>query len=157
MKRTLILITIVSASLGFSLCSAGEIPEDVLVKLDRIGAEMERAALVNDYKSLLDYYTEDVIIMADFQAPVKGKKTLKSLYEKEADQRLKYHSINGLPEKRWESDGLIYEYGSFGMTVSSKSDDKPKGYYGSYFQIWEPSGSSYRLKYVIWNLDHYPC
>jgi len=67
-----------------------------------------------------------------------------------------YHSISGTAEKRWEVNGYIYEYGSFGMTVSARNEKKPSGYYGSYFQIWERSDSTYKLKYIIWNLDHYP-
>ncbi|NQV36601.1 MAG: hypothetical protein HQ509_01200 [Candidatus Marinimicrobia bacterium] len=154
MKTLFIIIAVTSVLLASEL--EGNLSKETSDKLDKIGQAMEQTGLSEDYDEMLRFYTDDVLIMADFQEPIRGKKELKAPYKTENKIGLKYHSINGTPEKRWESNGLIYDYGSFGMIVSSKTDKKPDGYYGSYFQIWEPSGSSYKLKYVIWNLDHNP-
>jgi ketosteroid isomerase-like protein len=154
--RISLLILAFTCSLVIASDLGNPVSSDIQEELNAIGAELEKAALSNDYKSILKHYSDDVIVMADFQEPIRSKKSLKAIYEKEAQRMLRYHSISGTAEKRWEVNGYIYEYGSFGMTVSSRDEKKPSGYFGSYFQIWERSDSTYKLKYIIWNLDHYP-
>jgi len=154
--RILSAILVLCCTLSFAADLGSEISDQVSRKMDAIGDAMEQAALNNDYDTILSNYTDDVIIMADFQEPIRGKSALRAIYKSEAQRMLKYHAFSGKYEKRWEQGGYIYEYGSFGMTVSTRDDKKPSGYYGSYFQICEPVGTSYKVKYVIWNLDHNP-
>lgn len=133
---------------------------DALIKVDKelnwIMDIMEQAVLDGDYPTIIKFYTEDMIIMPNFREPVRGKKALKALYGMEKEQGIKYQSFSSQVEKRWEADGDIYEYGSFGMSFSFNSVEKPVAYYGSYFQIWELVDGSYKIKYSIWNLDHNP-
>lgn len=154
MKRV-ILITIL-ISMFVLLNSDMAISEKLNSQLDSIIKEMEAATLVNDHPTILKHYTEDLLIMPNFREPVRGKSALKKLYELEKEQGFKYHSFSSTIEKRWQVEGNIYEYGSFGMAISYNSVEKPIAYYGSYFQIWEKVEGSYKIKYAIWNLDHNP-
>ena len=132
------------------------VSQKVEATLNKITDTMEQAALESDHPTILKYYTDDLIIMPNFREPVRGKNALKALYAMEKEQNMKYHSFSSQVEKRWEVDGDIYEYGSFGMSFSFNAVEKPFAYYGSYFQIWELVEGSYKIKYAIWNLDHNP-
>jgi hypothetical protein len=55
-------------------------------------------------------------------------------------------------------DNEIYEYGTFGIAVSSNETKHPYAFTGSYFTIWEKqSDASYLIKYIISNYDFNPC
>ena len=118
---------------------------------------MMNATLEGNSVSNIDHYTDDVIIMPAFQPAIRGKQDLISAYNKEKKKKLKYHSFNGIPEKRWMVNDQVFERGTFGMSVSTKDDPKPKAYYGSYFQIWtKQSDGEFKISYTIWNLDFNP-
>lgn len=141
-----------------SVSQAQNLSEEKEKKLDEIGAIMEKLTIEGDYKKLLSYYTDDVIIMPDFASTIRGYEALKEQYEKDKEEGPIYHSFTGTVEKRWIYGNEIYERGTFGMAVSSGKSPNPKAYYGSYFQIWQeyPDGS-FKIKYIIWNLDFNPC
>ena len=124
--------------------------------LDRIALEMEKATMDGQFKTLVSFYAEDCVVMPDFQPPIRGRQALRRIYGENEKTGLVYHAFDGTVEERWASGGKIYERGSFGMTVSNKPHAQPRGYFGSYFQIWERQGDSYKLEFVIWNLDHAP-
>jgi hypothetical protein len=57
----------------------------------------------------------------------------------------------------WECGEMVYEIGTFGMSLVSKDSPKPIAYYGSYFHVWQKqSDGNYKLKYMMSNLDFNP-
>jgi ketosteroid isomerase-like protein len=136
---------------------AQDISPETADKLKSIGDAMINATLAGNLLSLVDYYTEDVILKPDFQPVISGKKALLALYKQELKKGVKYHAFSGKVEKQWQCGDEIFERGTFGLAVSAKESPKPVAYYGSYFQIWQqaPDGS-FLISYVIWNLDFNP-
>ena len=125
--------------------------------LQEIRSVLDKAALDGDYETTLKYYTEDVILMPTFRPVIKGKNELRKQYKKDKKAGVKLHAFNGKPEKMWESGNEVYEYGTYGLAVSSKDTEHPYAFYGSYFMIWEKQpDSTYLVKYLITNLDHKP-
>lgn len=125
--------------------------------LQEINIVLDKAVLDGDYEALLKYYTDDVIIMPIFEPPIRGKVAVREEYKKNRKAGVKYHAFNGKPEKMWACGDEIFEYGKFGLAVSSKETEYPYAFYGSYFMIWEKQpDNSYLVKYVITNLDHKP-
>lgn len=156
MKKIICIILTLFFTTTLLTANDSEVTKEVATKLDKIGAIMAKATLDQDYETMLKYNSDDVVVMPNFQPTINGKKELKKIYKKNTDAGIDYHAFSSEPQKRWQADNLIYEYGTFGMTVSSSSSKKPKGYYGSYFQIWEKSGDDFKIKLTIWNLDHSP-
>ena len=118
---------------------------------------MSKAAVAGDYDAQLKYYTDDMIIMADFQPMINSKAALKEIFRQERESGLKYHSITGTIADLWMCGDLVYDRGTFGMAVSRKAESKPRAYHGSYFQIWEKQkDGSFKIKMTIWNLDFNP-
>jgi len=122
-----------------------------------INSVLDKAVLDGDYETLLKYYTDDVILMPIFEPAIRGKDAIREEYKKNKKAGVKYHAFNGKPEKVWVSGDEVYEYGTYGLAVSSKETEYPYAFYGSYFMIWEKQpDSSYLIKYLITNLDHKP-
>ncbi len=125
--------------------------------LKEINSVLDKAVLDGDYEALLKYYTDDVIIMPIFEPAIRGKDAVREEYKKNKKAGVKYHAFNGTPEKMWACGDEVFEYGKYGLVLSSKETEYPDAFYGSYFMIWEKqSDNSYLVKYVITNLDHKP-
>jgi len=125
--------------------------------LQRINSVLDTAILNGDYETLLKYHTDDVILMPNFRPAIRGKKELRELYKKDKKGGIKFHAFNGKSEKMWASGDEVYEYGTYGLAVSSKDTEHPYAFYGSYFMIWEKQpDSTYLIQYLITNLDHEP-
>jgi len=142
---------------AISICNAQGISDEMEKKLLDIGNIIQKATVNGDYKTILKFYDEDIIIMPDFNPAIRGIKNLEEAYEKDSKKGVKYHSFTGSAEKRWLCGNEIYERGTFGMAVSSRESKIPRAYYGSYFQIWKIcDDGSLKIKYTIWNLDFNP-
>ena len=125
--------------------------------LQGIRSVLDKAILDRDYETLLKYHTDDVILMPNFRPAIKGKEELRAQYKKDKKSEVKFHAFNGKPEKMWESGDEVYEYGTYGLAVSSKDTEHPYAFYGSYFMIWEKQpDNTYLVKYLITNFDHKP-
>jgi ketosteroid isomerase-like protein len=125
--------------------------------LQGIRSALDKAILDSDYETILKYHTDDVIIMANFRPAIKGKKEMREQYKKDKKAGVKLHAFNGKPERMWEIGNEVYEYGTYGLAVTSKDTEHPYAFYGSYFMIWEKQPeSTYLVRYLITNLDHKP-
>ncbi|OGU69943.1 MAG: hypothetical protein A2499_18750 [Stygiobacter sp. RIFOXYC12_FULL_38_8] len=119
---------------------------------------IEEAIYKSDYETLLKYYTEDVILVPNFQPVLRGKSAVRENYMKQAKAGIKIHSFRANPEKIWSGGNEVYDYGSFGFSVSSFETKHPYAYTGSYFIIREKQPNNFFLiKYFISNLDFNPC
>jgi len=131
--------------------------DDFKTTLQGINSVLDKAVLDGDYETLLKYYTDDVILMPSFEPAIRGKDALREEYKKNKKAGVKYHAFNGKPEKVWACGNEVFEYGKFGLAVSSKETEYPYAFYGSYFMMWEKQpDSTYLIKYLITNLDHKP-
>jgi len=139
------------------ILSAQSVSSDVERMLKETGEKMITATLAGEYLTLVNYHTDDVVIMPDFRPAITGKKALEEQYKEDMKLGLKHHSFTGTVEKRWQHGDEVFERGTFGMAVSSKKDKRPAAYYGSYFQIWQKqSDGTFKISFIIWNLDFNP-
>ena len=158
MKRTICVFCAALFLLSFfSFSQAQDLSAEKTQKLEDIGTLLEKAMIDGDYKTILEYYADDVIIMPGFNPAIKGINALKDAYKENQKKGIKYHSFTATAEKRWQCGDEIFSMGTFGMAISSKETSQPKAYYGSFFQVWqEYEDGSFKIKYNIWNLDFNP-
>ena len=72
-------------------------------------------------------------------------------------QGIHYQSISGNSIEMWECGEMVYDIGTYGMSLISKDSPKPVAYYGSYFNVWQKQlDGSYKIKYMMSNLDFNP-
>jgi ketosteroid isomerase-like protein len=132
--------------------------EGIKEKVKKINKELEKLILEEKYDDIIQYYADDIVICPDFHSSIKGKDSVKMIYDENKKLKIKHHSFSGNIEDIWEDNNLVYERGTFGMSYSTKDHPKPLAYYGSYFTIWKKGDEgSLKIKYTIWNLDFNPC
>lgn len=125
--------------------------------LESIGDELTRAVLSGDYETIMSHMTDDVIVFPIFDAPIKGKRAYREAVKKLKERGVKYQSMSGSSTEMWECGDMVYDIGTFGMSLITKDSPKPAAYYGSYFHVWQKqSDGSYKLKYMMSNLDFNP-
>ena len=130
---------------------------DYLAQLQEIGRILNEAVLNGDYETILKYYIDDVVILANSVPTVRGIEAVRALYEKDKKRGLKFHAFSGKPEKIWSCGDRVYEYGTYGATVSTYETKHPYGFAGSYFTIWQKQkDGTYLMELVMTNLDHEP-
>ncbi|HOI29628.1 MAG TPA: DUF4440 domain-containing protein [Melioribacteraceae bacterium] len=129
--------------------------ESALIETNR---QIEKAIYDSDYEKLINFYTDDAIVASDFQPAIKEKDAIRSSYLKQEKEGTKFHSFNAKADKIWQVNNDIYEYGTYGLSVSSNETKHPYAFTGSYFMIWEKQkNDGYLIKYMISNLDFDPC
>ncbi len=125
--------------------------------VESIEDDLNQAVIEGDYETVISYFADDIIVVPIFQSPIEGKEAYRKEVKKLKKKGVKYQSISGTIADIWECGNMIYEIGTFGMSLITKESPQPKAYYGSYFQIWQKqSDESYKLKYMISNLDFNP-
>jgi ketosteroid isomerase-like protein len=133
-------------------------PSDFKARLEAANRELEKAALNGEYETILRYYTDDVVLAPEFHQLVRGKAAVRELYQKMRELGVRYHSFNASAEEISVCGREVIEYGTFGLSVSSREKKRPAAYTGSYCTIWEQQeDESYLMKYVISNLNFNPC
>jgi ketosteroid isomerase-like protein len=131
--------------------------QEITIEIKEINRILEKATMEGDYETLLKYYDQDIIVKPDFSEAVRGKGALREQYRKDKQKGVKIHSFSGVIEALWYCGDEVYERGTFGLSASSDDSPQPTAMYGSYFQIWtKQKDNSYKIKYVIWNLDYNP-
>jgi ketosteroid isomerase-like protein len=131
--------------------------EEVREVLESIGNELNQALIAGDYETILSHFTDDIIVFPVFDPPIKGKSAYREAVKKVKEQGIQYKSMSGSSTEMWECGNMVYDIGTFGLSLVTKDSPKPKAYYGSYFNVWQKqSDGSYKLKYMMSNLDFNP-
>jgi ketosteroid isomerase-like protein len=139
----------------FTIFAQGEEVKEVL---ESIGNELNQALLAGDYETILSHFTDDIIVFPVFDPPIKGKRAYREAVKKVKEQGIQYKSMSGSSTEMWECGNMVYDIGTFGLSLVTRDSPKPKAYYGSYFNVWQKqSNGSYKLKYMMSNLDFNPC
>jgi ketosteroid isomerase-like protein len=159
MKKLLwypVLITMLLFLSGSSLQKGeDEDIEEVRKAIEELNAKFINSCIDNDLEVYLSLYADDAIVMPPFHPAIKGKQELINGWHKQRMDGTKFLSATATILEIWTSENMVYERGSFGMTLTTKHSSKPYSIYGSYFTIWQKqSDGTYKIKYDISNLDH---
>jgi ketosteroid isomerase-like protein len=127
-------------------------------KIEKINNEIHSLMMDGDYESLLKFYTDNVIIVPVFEPVLRGKSALREQYIKQKKEGVVFHSFDAKTEKMWSSGNKVYEYGSYGLSGSTRNHPEPVARRGNFFTIWDKQNDgSYLTSYVMINVDHNPC
>lgn len=154
--KTIVLCTIISLiAINFFTIHAQE--NKTREVLESIGEELTQALLSGDYEKIMTHFTDDIIVFPVFDPPIKGKRAYRKAIKKIREQGIKYQSMSGNSIEMWECGEMVYDLGTFGMSLINNDSPKPIAYYGSYFHIWQRQlEGSFKIKYSMSNLDFNP-
>jgi ketosteroid isomerase-like protein len=131
--------------------------DDLRQIIGAVNEKMNRAFIEGDDATTLSYHADDTIVMSDFKPIIRGKKALKRQMELDRKRGGKVHSVSSTIADIWSCGDMVYERGTFGLSVTMPGMSQPYAFYGSYFTIWQQqSDESYKIKLNIWNLDFNP-
>ena len=102
----------------------------------------------------LDFYTDDVISMPNFQKIKVGKDQLMS--SDRYWQDFTFHSMEYTTQQAWSCGNMVFDRGNYKMVFTVKKGAKDTTEIGKYFIIWERQpDKTLKIKLEIWNTDHF--
>lgn len=136
---------------------AGDNQEDLKATIESINAKLNKAMLEGDFETMLAYHIDDVVCMPNYTEMIKGKKALKKYMEEDRKSGIKFSSFSSTIMDIWSCGDLVYEMGTYGMSIIIPDMSRPFADKGKYFTVWQKqSDGSYKVKFTIWNTDEYP-
>jgi ketosteroid isomerase-like protein len=127
-------------------------------EIEKINKEIYSLMMDGDYEAILKYYTDDAIVVPALEPAIRGKGALREQYIKQKKEGVVFHSFNTKTEKMWSAGNKVYEYGSYGLSGSTKTHPEPVARRGNFFLIWnKQNDGSYLMSYLMINIDHNPC
>jgi ketosteroid isomerase-like protein len=136
---------------------AGDNMEKVKKQLEEINTEFTKANIDGDLEKIYSYYTDDAVFMPNYGPMVKGKAKMMQEEKEMQDAGFKIHSFNLSTMDVWGCDNMVYETGTYGISLTLPGMDTPVPDNGKYLTVWQKqSNGSLKIKYDIWNTDMNP-
>ena len=130
---------------------------DYKTKIESINKEMVKNMLEGNNEKLLSLYTDDAISMPSYQPIHDGIAAIRKANDEMAKTGVKYNSFVPVTLKVIANGNLITEIGTYKISMSMPSMDKPIDDHGKYLTIWEKQkDGSLKVKVEIWNSDVNP-
>jgi Ketosteroid isomerase homolog len=130
---------------------------DYKTKIESINKEMVRNMIEGNNEKLLSLYTDDAISMPSYQPIHDGIAAIRKANDEMAKTGVKYNSFAPVTLKVIANGNLITEIGTYKISMSMPSMDKPIDDNGKYLTIWEKQkDGSLKVKVEIWNSDVNP-
>ncbi|MEO8398878.1 MAG: DUF4440 domain-containing protein [Ignavibacteriaceae bacterium] len=125
--------------------------------IKKMNEEVEKAVLSNDGMSLMKYYADDAISMPSYQPMMKGKKAIEEGNMEMHKSGMKMTKFKLNTTDVGGNGNLVYEVGTYDLTLEMPSMPEPIDDHGKYLTIYEkqPDGSL-MIKVETWNSDRNP-
>lgn len=130
-------------------------------EIEKIDKACEAAMLTNNPDSyisfLTNYYTDDAISLPSYQPMVKGIEAIKKAVQAEDNMGMKMTAFDLTTTDIFESGDLVYEIGTYTLTLQMEGAPDPINDYGKYLTIYEKQDDgSLKIKLDTWNTDMNP-
>lgn len=130
---------------------------DIKMKIAEIQAELANNLIAGDFDSGLKYYADDIISLPNWSPMIKGKEAIIEANKINKQQGFKFKSFNANPIEIMGNDNLIYEIGTYSLTMTMPDFPQEITDYGKYVNIWEiQKDGSLLIKVEIWNTSKNP-
>ena len=125
--------------------------------IEDINKEMEKYMVNGDYKGALKYYTDDAISLPSYQQMLKGKEAIEKQSAEDQQSGMKITSFNMETSDVFGSGNLLYEVGTYTITVKGPQMKEPQNDHGKYLTVFEKGDDgSLKIKAETWNTDMNP-
>jgi ketosteroid isomerase-like protein len=136
---------------------AGNNPAKLKAKVRSTSEKIVTATIEKDWEEMLSYYTDDAVSMPNYEEILIGKKAIAEYQEGMRRAGVTFHSMEFDIVDIWTARGLIYDMGTFGISLTIPGLPGPIEDRGKYLTVWQkrPDGSL-KIKAEIWNSDFSP-
>jgi ketosteroid isomerase-like protein len=131
--------------------------EELKAKLEETSAKITKATLAGDIETEYSFYTDDLIYMPEYSPMLKGKEAVRKHAEEMKKAGYEFHSMDFAMLDVWTCGDLVYEVGSYGISLTIPGMPMPVADKGKYLTVWEKGeDGSLKIKLEIWNTDINP-
>ncbi len=156
MKRVLFVIA-VFFSILISTSFAQKDMSKYKSEIEKINEKLKKAMLSNQMNEIVEFYTEDAVSLPSYQPMLKGKSEIKAQVEKDSKQdEMKLKDINFKTIELFGNDEMLYEIGTYDLTMEMKNMEEPYNDKGKYLTVWVKQNNQWKIKSEMWNTDKNP-
>lgn len=131
--------------------------DEIGEKIDRMTEQSLEFMKSGDYEKTLQFYTEDCISMPSYHTMIKGKEELKAYNEEIKKSGMKFLSMEFERFELYTCGDLVYEMGTYTMSMKIPAMAQPYKDIGKYITIYEmQDDGSLKIKVETWNSDINP-
>jgi ketosteroid isomerase-like protein len=153
MRKQIIVLLMVAASLSFVACQSNTVEDPAKVKqeIEKANAAYWGIMLAGDYDKLPSYYADGAVIMPHGN-PKMGVDGMIKQQNEGKKMGIKVSSYTPTILDVWSCGDMIYEVGAYEMKASMAGAGEPITDTGSYTCVWvKGTDGSLKRKYFIWN------
>lgn len=130
---------------------------DLRAELEELNAQICRAQLDGDFDALMSFYADDAVVLPNYGKKLEGKKAIREKMEADREAGLVFESFTARIDEAWECEGMVYEIGTFALSLSLPDIARPIGEKGKYMTVWRRGKrGTLKILYEIWNTDIEP-
>lgn len=136
---------------------AGDDMEKLRQQLEKLNAELAQANVDGNLEKLYSYYADDAVFMPNYGPMVKGKAPMMQQEKEMRDAGFKIHSFTLNTLDVWGCGDMVYETGTYNISLTIPQMDNPIDDTGKYLAVWQKGADgSLKIKYDMWNTDMNP-
>jgi len=129
----------------------------IKVQIEKLNQDIIEAAIKQDVKASMAFYTDDAISLPNYGEMMKGKAAIKAHMEEMMKSGMKMTAMNFTTLEVSKVGNDILEIGTFKVTMVSPEWASPMTEEGKYLTIWEKKEKGdMKIKLEIWNSDEHP-
>jgi len=126
-------------------------------KIEATSNKIVKAVLAGDVEAEHTYYTDDYVSMPNYEPMTRGKEASKRSALEAKEAGYKFHSMDFTTLDVWTCGDLVYEIGTYGISLTIPGMGMPVADNGKYLTVWEKGqDGSLKIKIEIWNTDVNP-
>jgi ketosteroid isomerase-like protein len=141
----------------FSPLFAGEQPAKLKAMIEKTSDALVRATLAEDHDVVLAHYTDDVVVLPNYDRMIRGKDALVRFHEARSGSGFRFQSMDFTPVEVWAAGDLVYEIGKYAVSFTMPGAETPIADTGKFMTVWQKHrDDSLKIKVEIWNTDLNP-
>jgi ketosteroid isomerase-like protein len=157
MKKSAVLLVLFFFTLISFKVSAQSVSDHDKQMIKDINKELETYMVNGDYKGALKYYTDDAISLPSYQQMLKGKDAIEKQSMEDQKSGMKITAFEMETSDVFGSGDLLYEVGTYKITMESPNMKDPQNDHGKYLTVYEKEDDgSLKIKAETWNTDMNP-
>lgn len=125
--------------------------------IDAMSDALTRATLDNDIDTVMSFYADDAVSMPNYHGILEGKPAIREYQENMKAAGISFLSFDFTTMELWKSKSLVYETGTYEVTLAMPGLPKPVTDSGKYMTVYEKQkDGSLKIRREIWNSDLNP-
>ena len=163
MKKNILTICLIAFTIIFSgalfsqTIEPGKSLSDLKAQVQAMNDKLAKANVAGDLKTVASVYADDIVYMPNYGPMIRGKEAMMAHEKKNLESGAKMTSMNLTTLEVTDMGDMVYEVGSYSLSMELPGMDKPWADKGKYVSIYRKlEDGSLEMVVDIWNTDVNP-